>query len=171
MRIESRSVLVTGSTAVAVWLDLWGSMPMTIMEGGSLLCSGLGESAEDNPTSSTSHSSLGSRLSSVTPRTQTGRGGHTPGGSTQRAGDRNYTSQPFRSATERYGQLTRPRTDDTKISRNYMTADTRRQTMLDARQDTQDVADMMLQVQKITDAVRSTVPRSMWTEILRKLEG
>ncbi|AXY52497.1 MULTISPECIES: hypothetical protein [Rhodococcus] len=52
-----------------------------------------------------------------------------------------------------------------------MTADTRRQTMLDARQDTQDVADMMLQVQKITDAVRSTVPRSMWTEILRKLEG
>ncbi|MGW4019122.1 hypothetical protein ACXN1G_13645 [Rhodococcus ruber] len=43
--------------------------------------------------------------------------------------------------------------------------------MLDARQDTQDVADMMLQVQKITDPVRSTVPRSMWTEILHKLEG
>ncbi len=38
MRIEPRSVLVAGSTAVAVWLDLWGSMPMTIMEGGSLLC-------------------------------------------------------------------------------------------------------------------------------------
>ena len=30
--------LVTGSTAVAVWVDLWGSMPMTIMEDGSLLC-------------------------------------------------------------------------------------------------------------------------------------
>ena len=38
MRIEPRSVLVAGSTAVAVWVDLCGSMPMTIMEDGSLLC-------------------------------------------------------------------------------------------------------------------------------------
>src|SRR6478735_7663649 len=73
MRIEPRSVLVTGSTAVAVWVDLWGSIPMTIMDDGSLLCRD-GGSAEDSPTSSTSHSSLGSRLSPVTPQTQTGRG-------------------------------------------------------------------------------------------------
>jgi hypothetical protein len=44
---------------------------------------------------------LGSRLSSATPRTQTGRG--KPHQGQANGGAKNYTSQPFQSATGRYG--------------------------------------------------------------------
>lgn len=51
-----------------------------------------------------------------------------------------------------------------------MNAAAKLQAILDARQGSQDIADIMLQVQKITDAVRSTVPQPMWADILAKLE-
>ncbi|SEE90729.1 Putative transposase DNA-binding domain-containing protein [Rhodococcus jostii] len=61
---------------------------------------------------------MGSRLSPVTPRTQTGRGDIPPQSQPPLdGGDRKIRSQTFRSATARYGQLTRPRTAPTNISR------------------------------------------------------
>jgi len=50
-----------------------------------------------------------------------------------------------------------------------MNAAVKLQTMLDARQGDGDIAEMMLQVRQLTDAVRSTVPQSMWADILAKL--
>ena len=43
MRIEPRSVLVAESSAVAVWVDLCGSIPMTIMGFGSLFARWMGD--------------------------------------------------------------------------------------------------------------------------------
>ena len=108
--------MVARSTEVAVWLDLWGSMPMTIMEDGSLLC-------QDGIRGGQSDFKYLSQQLGVTPLFSHSANAdrkvrHTPKKSTRRTGDRMLRSQPFRSATERYGQLTRPRTDDTNISRN-----------------------------------------------------
>jgi len=76
MRSDPTSELLAESSAVAVWVDLCGSTPTTIVVSGFFRSCGW-ESAADNPTSRASHSSLRSRLSSVTPRTQTG-GDDTP---------------------------------------------------------------------------------------------
>lgn len=60
--------------------------------------------------------------------------------------------------------------DGTVDANTAMNAAAKLQAAVDARQGSQDIADIMLQVQKITEAVRSTVPREMWADILRKLE-
>ena len=81
-----------------------------------------GDTTQGGSTRIAGHSSLRSRLSSVTPRTQTGGVTH-PGGSTRIAGDRNYASHSLRSATTRYGLQSRSPSRDTHISRNYVTVD------------------------------------------------
>jgi len=42
IRIVATSRLLSGSTAVAVWVDVWGSIPMSIIADRSLLLSGMG---------------------------------------------------------------------------------------------------------------------------------
>ncbi|AHD23633.1 hypothetical protein Y013_04880 [Rhodococcus pyridinivorans SB3094] len=44
------------------------------------------------------------------------------------------------------------------------------QTLLDARKGDGDIAEMLVELSKIKDAVRSTVPKEMWADILAKLE-
>jgi hypothetical protein len=51
MRIEATSRLLPGSIAVAVWVDLCGSIPISIIVGRSLLTLVMGGSTADNPTS------------------------------------------------------------------------------------------------------------------------
>ncbi|MGW4019118.1 hypothetical protein ACWECW_22720 [Rhodococcus ruber] len=59
---------------------------------------------------------------------------------------------------------------ETVDASTVMNAAAKLQAILDARQGSQDIADMMLQVQKITEVVRSTVPQPMWAAILAKLD-
>ncbi|MCR8695215.1 hypothetical protein NWP13_22015 [Rhodococcus pyridinivorans] len=51
-----------------------------------------------------------------------------------------------------------------------MNAAAKLQAILDTRQGDADIAGLRLQVRQLADAVRSTVPRSMWADILAKLE-
>jgi hypothetical protein len=92
---------------------------MTIMENGFLSLERV-ESAADNPTSSTSHSSLRSRLSSVTPRTQTGGVTHLTRVNPHR-GRQEFRESFLRSATARYGLQSHSPRRDTHTSRNYVT--------------------------------------------------
>ena len=116
MRIEPRSVLVAESSAVAVWVDLWIDtdddhgvrFPFRSMDGGS---------AVDNPTSSTSHSSLWSRLSRVTPRTQTG-GGDTPDKSHPDCGRQNVHESFLPACYDTLWAAIPVTCRDTHISRN-----------------------------------------------------
>ncbi|MGB8506329.1 hypothetical protein [Mycobacterium sp.] len=60
---------------------------------------------------------------------------------------------------------------ETKVDVNTgMIAASRLQSLLDSRAGQPDVVDMMLKVNRIIAAVKSTVPESMWPEISRKLD-
>lgn len=50
-----------------------------------------------------------------------------------------------------------------------MNAASKLQAVLDVRNNGTSIADMMLKVQQISDAVRSTVPEAMWADIVAKL--
>ncbi|MGO9286708.1 MAG: hypothetical protein ACLP75_28065 [Mycobacterium sp.] len=61
---------------------------------------------------------------------------------------------------------------DTKIDVNTaMTAAGRLQSLIDSRAGQPDMVDMLVQLNRIISAVKSTVPESMWPEIVRKLKG
>ena len=61
---------------------------------------------------------------------------------------------------------------DTKIDVNTaMTAAGRLQALIDSRAGQPDWADIRVQVNRIIAAIKSTVPESMWPEILRKMKG
>lgn len=101
MRIEPRSVLVAESSAVAVWVDLCGSIPMTIMGFGSLFARWMGDPRwtirlQVPLTAACGHASLEShrerRPEGVTHQTRV----------IPTAGDRMFTSHSFRPATTRY---------------------------------------------------------------------
>ena len=52
-----------------------------------------------------------------------------------------------------------------------MIAASRLQALIDSRAGQPDIAKIMLQVNQIIEAVRSTVPEDMWPEIVAKLDG
>jgi hypothetical protein len=61
---------------------------------------------------------------------------------------------------------------DTKVDVNTgMIAAARLQAMIDSRAGQPDMAHIMVQMNHIIEAVKSTVPREMWGEIVRKLDG
>lgn len=103
MRIEPRSVLVTGSTAVAVWVLLCGSTPMTTMNDGSLshmFGVGIrgGHSDFKYLARACGHASLQSR-----PERRPGGATYPRRVSRKPLGDRNLRSQSTRPAAARYG--------------------------------------------------------------------
>jgi hypothetical protein len=51
-----------------------------------------------------------------------------------------------------------------------MVAAVRLQSLMDSKDDSIDIAEMMAKVAKISEAVRAVVPESMWGEIIEKLE-
>jgi hypothetical protein len=60
---------------------------------------------------------------------------------------------------------------DTKVDVNTgMIAACRLQAMIDSRAEQPDMAHIMVQVTHIIEAVKSTVPRELWGEIVRKLD-
>ena len=61
---------------------------------------------------------------------------------------------------------------DTRVDvKTGMAAALRLQALLDSRAGQPDIADLMVQINRIVEAVRSTVPESLWPEILRKVSG
>ena len=61
---------------------------------------------------------------------------------------------------------------DTKVDVSTgMIAAGRLQAMIDSRAGQPDMADMLVQINRIINAVKSTVPESLWPEIVRKLKG
>lgn len=61
---------------------------------------------------------------------------------------------------------------DTKIDVNTaMMAAGRLQALIDSRAGQPDIVDMLVQINRIINAVKSTVPESMWPEIARKIKG
>ena len=61
---------------------------------------------------------------------------------------------------------------ETKVDVNAgMTAAGRLQSLLDSRSGQPDMAQILVKMNRVIDAVRSTVPESMWPELIRKIEG
>jgi hypothetical protein len=61
---------------------------------------------------------------------------------------------------------------DTKVDVNTaMIAAGRLQTLIDTRAGQPDIVDIMVKMNRVIDAVKSTVPESLWPEILRKIDG
>jgi hypothetical protein len=52
-----------------------------------------------------------------------------------------------------------------------MIAAVRLQALIDSRASGTSMADMLVQIGRIINAVKSTVPESMWPEIVRKMKG
>ena len=60
---------------------------------------------------------------------------------------------------------------DTKVDVNTgMIAAGRLQTLIDSRASGTRIADLMVQMGRIIDAIHSTVPEEMWPEIMRKID-
>jgi hypothetical protein len=61
---------------------------------------------------------------------------------------------------------------ETKVDVNTgMIAACRLQSLIDSRAGQPDIADMMAKVNRIIAAIKSTVPESLWPEIMRKIDG
>ncbi len=61
---------------------------------------------------------------------------------------------------------------DTKVDVNTgMIAAGRLQAMIDSRAGQPDMVDMLVKVNRIINAIKSTVPESLWPEIVRKMKG
>jgi hypothetical protein len=61
---------------------------------------------------------------------------------------------------------------DTKVDVNMaMIAAGRLQTMIESRANGTSIADMLVQMNRIISAVKSTVPEDLWPEILRRING
>lgn len=61
---------------------------------------------------------------------------------------------------------------DTKVALNTgMIAAGRLQALIESRASGTSIADLMVQMDRIINAIRSTVPEDMWPEILRKIDG
>ena len=52
-----------------------------------------------------------------------------------------------------------------------MIAAARLQTLIESRASGTRIADLMVQMSRIIDAIHSTVPEELWPEILRKIDG
>lgn len=105
MRIDATSRFVPGSTAVAVWVVLCGSIPISIIVGGSLSVTSTGDPRLTTRLRETAHQCL-----VVTPLLSQAANGRRPGRHTQRepAFGRKYSSQP---APASYGHATGSKPD------------------------------------------------------------